>query len=314
MLAWTGERFLPNVGVQIANEHYLRYLFALDLVAGKSVLDCPSGEGYGSNILSSKARGVIGVDISPDAVLHCQDKYQKENLHFKTASMADLSMFADESFDVITCFEGIEHVDQDVQHKALGEFKRVLKNDGLLIISTPNKKVYSDIPNYKNEYHVKEFYEEEFGGFLRLEFPFVSLFGQSIFDTGMLVSLAEVDKPKMRVSFFKSEEEPELRQTEVKDIWTYFVATCSKRTSGAVVNGALLVDPMRRIWEEKTRHFYEQIEFLSSQNGELRRENDLLDRKLKRTTRVLGRTVEGRLRALVHQMHGFLGDFFRRGK
>ena len=42
------------------------------------------------------------------------------------------------------------------------EIKRVLKPDGMLIISTPDKLIYSDKRNFKNEFHVKELYKDEF--------------------------------------------------------------------------------------------------------------------------------------------------------
>ena len=43
----------------------------------------------------------------------------------------------------------------------IAEIARVLKPQGTLILSSPDKKEYSDIPHYTNPYHVKELYYEE---------------------------------------------------------------------------------------------------------------------------------------------------------
>ena len=64
----TGERFLPEIdGAYISYEHWHRYLFASSFVAGKSVLDVASGEGYGSALLALTAASVVGVDVAEDA-------------------------------------------------------------------------------------------------------------------------------------------------------------------------------------------------------------------------------------------------------
>ena len=58
---------------------------------------------------------------------------------------------------MVISFETIEHVDEAMQRGFLTEIRRVLKDDGILIISTPNKEVYSDQYHYHNEFHVKNF-------------------------------------------------------------------------------------------------------------------------------------------------------------
>lgn len=57
------------------------------------------------------------------------------------------------SFDVAVSFETLEHItDHD---KMVAELKRVLKPDGVLLISTPDKLNYSDKPGYHNSFHKK---------------------------------------------------------------------------------------------------------------------------------------------------------------
>ncbi len=158
-LEFTGERFTPECEREIWYEHYHRYAFAKNLVKDKLVLDVASGEGYGSFLLASSAKSVIGVDIDNNSIEHAKGKYNKGNLSYVQASALGLP-FDDNHFDVIVSFETLEHLAQ--HQEMLAEFKRVLKTDGILIISTPDKKHYSDDTGFDNEFHVKELYKHEF--------------------------------------------------------------------------------------------------------------------------------------------------------
>lgn len=158
-LEFTGERFTPECVREIWYEHYHRYAFAKRLVTGKTVLDAACGEGYGSHILSETAKTVTGLDIDKKSIDHAIERYKKDNLSYVQASCTDLPL-ADNSFDVIVSFETLEHLAE--QKEMLSEFNRVLKKDGLLIISTPDKKHYTDATGFTNEYHVKELYKNEF--------------------------------------------------------------------------------------------------------------------------------------------------------
>ena len=47
--------------------HVQRYVYASTFAAGKRVLDCASGEGYGAELLSRHAAQCVGVDIDAAA-------------------------------------------------------------------------------------------------------------------------------------------------------------------------------------------------------------------------------------------------------
>src|SRR5580693_4504241 len=85
-LPWTGERLVPSLTGDIVLEHLHRYLFAMELAAGKDVLDIACGEGYGGNLLAIRARSVTGVDISMETVQHARTKYSRSNLTFLQGS------------------------------------------------------------------------------------------------------------------------------------------------------------------------------------------------------------------------------------
>lgn len=151
-IAWTGERCVPwTEDTQVVYEHYHRYALARDLVAGKRVLDFASGEGYGSAMLAEVAAEVVGVDIDAPSVKHAQLNYGGPTLRFVVGSITDPAVLADAGqFDVITCFEAIEHVED---HAGLMELVRArLAPGGLLLISTPDTEIYSHEHHNCNEF------------------------------------------------------------------------------------------------------------------------------------------------------------------
>jgi ubiquinone/menaquinone biosynthesis C-methylase UbiE len=174
-LAQDGERFIPGMPKIIELEHLHRYRIAAELTAGKRVLDIASGEGYGSFLLSKHAAMVTGVDISGEAIAHATKKYVAENLIFAVGSCSQIPL-GDQTVDAVVSFETIEHHDQHEQ--MLLEIKRVLRPNGWLMISSPNKLEYSDKPNYKNPHHVKELYEAEFISLLSKYFHTLHIYGQ----------------------------------------------------------------------------------------------------------------------------------------
>jgi O-antigen biosynthesis protein len=179
MLEWTGERFLPWIrGSTTAYEHLHRYAYAATLVKNKHVLDLACGEGYGSNILAVNATSVVGIDIDEGVVRHASAKYGSSRLRFLSGPITAVPIPETHSFDAIVCFEAIEHIDN---HEALlGEVKRLLKPDGLFIVSTPNKAIYHDEARDENPFHVKELYFEEFRDLLARYFQNVQFLGQRI--------------------------------------------------------------------------------------------------------------------------------------
>src|SRR5437870_1677877 len=169
MLEWTGERFLPWIKESaVAYEHLHRYAYAATLVTGKRVLDLASGEGYGSKMLSASAASVVGIDIDENVVRHAAEKYSSKTLQFLSGSITSVPIREDHSFDVIVCFEAIEHIDDQIG--LLAEVKRLLKPDGAFVVSTPNKAIYHDESAEENPFHVKELYFDEFQQLLAGQF------------------------------------------------------------------------------------------------------------------------------------------------
>lgn len=200
-LAWTGERYLPFVRGDIELEHLHRYAFARDFVKGKDVLDIACGEGYGSFLLADGAKSVIGVDLSNEVVRHARKKYAAPNLKFEQGNCTSIPI-KDCSIDIVVSFETIEHHNH---HDAmLAEIKRVLRPDGILVISTPERNKMSKISQQRNEFHVKELSHSEFAGLLSHYFKHCTFFGQRI-RYGSLMTQIDTDKIAGTFSFYSGD-------------------------------------------------------------------------------------------------------------
>lgn len=178
LTSYTVERYLPENEGEVANEHIHRYLFSVKYLKGKIVLDIACGEGYGSALQSKYAKRVIGVDLDKAIIEKAKIKYRRINLEFRVGSTSNIPLESS-SVDVITSFETIEHHSEHIE--MMNEIKRVLKKNGILILSAPDKKTYSDDRNYINKFHVKELYINELEKLADIYFNYKVLLKQGSF-------------------------------------------------------------------------------------------------------------------------------------
>jgi 2-polyprenyl-3-methyl-5-hydroxy-6-metoxy-1,4-benzoquinol methylase len=167
------ERFDPQFmrGRLIEAEHLARYWWAAPFVEGKRVLDAGCGTAYGSDILArSGAAKVVGVDIDEE-MLDAVSNLLHEAVSLIGADVRDLP-FENDSFDVVVCFEVIEHVDEP--EAVLDEFARILPARGLLVVSSPNRDVYPP----GNPHHRREFRPDELAELVAARFGHVRLVRQ----------------------------------------------------------------------------------------------------------------------------------------
>ena len=104
----------------------------------QSILNIGPSWGRDYYYLSQLDKTVINIDIAPQT-------------HLPLTSVGDVSQglpFADKYFDVVLIPEVLEHLINDAA--ALGEARRVLKDDGIMVITVP---FYSDGPNYHVRMH-----------------------------------------------------------------------------------------------------------------------------------------------------------------
>jgi SAM-dependent methyltransferase len=231
-LEFTGERVIPGkVDEALWYEHMARYIFAADFVKDKTVLDAGCGSGYGTDFLASQgAKYALGIDISPEAIAYAQAHYQRDNLEYRVMDVTEPDL-NDGSFDVIVAFELIEHLQN--QERFLAEMARVLKNDGLFIISTPNREVYR-LGLEPNPFHTKEFNFEEFYQILSRYFYNVKVLAQ---DYLAGIAIAPVFRDRQQV------EEVIVDHSLIKSkpFHLYFIALCSQATLGSLAHAHKIV-------------------------------------------------------------------------
>lgn len=231
------ERYDPDLadGKIIAAEHQARYRWALDVAAGKEILDAGCGVGYGSAVLSDAgAARVVGVDNDADAVANASSRYGgRDTVEFRHGDLRELP-FEDFSFDLIVCFEAIEHVDR--QDAALDELRRVLREDGHLLISSPNRDVYPP----GNPHHLHEYTPEELAQALATRFEAVDLWRQHTWLASLLLDDASA------ASDLETEIETNVRKLSPLDPGSelYTLAAAGTTTLSGLRGSAILCEPI----------------------------------------------------------------------
>ncbi len=168
------ERYVPGAYWKLTEyEHLPRYRLASHFAQDSRVLDFGCGTGYGAARLALVAESVIGLDISAEALDWARQMHRNPRLVFERRS--DLGRgLPPASFDLVTCFEMIEHVDFETQKAVIRSIADLLKPAGKLVISTPDPRFTADYGD--NPYHLREMTEAEFMALLEPRFKHVTLF------------------------------------------------------------------------------------------------------------------------------------------
>ena len=232
-LPFTGERFTPECVREIWYEHWHRYVFARGFVRGKRVLDAACGEGYGSALLAGEASSVLGMDLDEAAIAHARARYgERANLRFMSGDCTALDLPA-ASLDVVVSFETLEHV--HAQQALIAGFARVLTDDGVLLVSSPDKRTYSDISGFRNEFHVRELYRDELLALLAPQFPHVALYGQKLLFQSAIWAMDSTLQTLSAATSTAQQPQDGLGYDPL-----YFIAICSKRPLQQALPGVAL--------------------------------------------------------------------------
>lgn len=303
----TGERFVPEAmaGSLIEAEHYARYCFGADSAPGRRVLDAGCGVGWGSRILHmSGAASVIGVDVDAGALADARRRVP--GVEFVLGDLAKLP-FQDARFDLVTCFEAIEHVADP--RAVLDELRRVLAPGGVVFVSSPNPCVYPA----GNAFHVHEFEPEELRVELARRFTRTRLWlehahlaatvssvdATPVVDARKVLMLVHpsVDTTVYGIVVASDDDLPDLRGVAVM--------TTSRQFDELVAERAEFLRDHERIVEERTRLIGEhgrahaEANRLAAENTVLRSELIALEERLRRAESRLDATLVDRDQTLL---------------
>jgi SAM-dependent methyltransferase len=228
------ERYVPGDAGEIWYEHWHRYHFALPLAAGRRVVDAACGEGYGTALLASQASHATGVDISPEVVAAARRRYgERANVAYECAR-CEATGLPDGSADVFVSFETIEHLPDP--EALVAEAARVLGPAGVFLVSTPNKRVYSEERNYRNPHHTRELERDEFERLLASRFERVSVFAQRV---DSYSAIWPAGGPGSQVTLLNAPKADPATVAQGLADPMYWIALCGPATAVAAAAGAV---------------------------------------------------------------------------
>jgi 2-polyprenyl-3-methyl-5-hydroxy-6-metoxy-1,4-benzoquinol methylase len=121
-----------SVGYGIGHTRLKRILKLAGDVQGQTVLDAGCARGYLGRQLKERGARVVGFDISPEALKEAAQVLDETHV----CNLEETWPLSSQSVDMVVLSEVLEHVFDPVS--VLKEAHRVLKDDGKIIITTPN--------------------------------------------------------------------------------------------------------------------------------------------------------------------------------
>ncbi len=142
-------------------EHFGRYVTLAGFAKGQRVLDIDCGEGYGSWLLKEwGASSVLGLGVLEEAISAATREFSREGVDFRVADAGDaVSELPAASFDLIACFETIEHVDDP--ERFLAGLRSLAAPGARIFISCANDHVACP-PDQRHPRHLRKYTFEEF--------------------------------------------------------------------------------------------------------------------------------------------------------
>jgi SAM-dependent methyltransferase len=174
-LSLTGERTLPDVPAENYwfRRHLVVYRWIADRCRGLDVVDMACGEGYGTDLLATRAARATGVDANPEAHEHARLKYTRPGVSFARELVESYS----EPCDAVVFLQTIEHLEDP--RAVLDHLRSLLRPGGVAYVSTPNVLTLAPPGAVKsgNPWHVREYRAEEFRELCAASFDSVELLG-----------------------------------------------------------------------------------------------------------------------------------------
>jgi SAM-dependent methyltransferase len=299
------EQLIP-VSSETAYGRLTGYVFARRYVAGKVVADISWDEvGLGSRLLAETAESVAGLANSTEAVDLARSAHPAPNVEYRKVDLPKLP-YPEDHFDAVVALGVVENLEQP--EGLVREARRVLKQDGILMISSLDKLAFADGYDPQGTGYRRGMYAVEFQELLEAHFGRVFLYRQGAVAGGCVLPISgEVAGPAVESTTLSlssphvSEEPPATRSV---------MAVCANGVGLEQEKPYLLLDRDRRVFDE-CEDRAEDVELL---RGEIRQMQEteaqaFLDAlKLRGTEigylRARIRNSDAQIHGLKNQIHG----------
>jgi SAM-dependent methyltransferase len=248
---------------EAAYDRLTGYGFARRYVRGKIVADVGWEEiGYGSRLLAETAESVVGLTHSPETVEQASAIYSAPNVNYQRVSLSELP-YSEGYFDAMVAFgvvENLEHPEDLVR-----EAKRVLKEDGVLVVSVLDKQANTNDRDRGGVNGRRGMYVTEFRKLLEQRFGHVHVYRQGAVAGGFIFPASEelTDTPVTSVRFSLANPDLDTEPPTTRSV----VAVCSDaEVLGQEEQPYLLLDRDRRVFDESE----ERAEDVELMRGEIR--------------------------------------------
>jgi len=233
-------------GAETAYDRLTGYGFARRYVEGKIVADIGWAEvGYGSRLLAETAGSVTGLGSLPEAVDLASAIYPAPNVSYRRANLPELPLSTDH-FDVVVAFGLVENLERP--EALVREARRVLKEDGMLLISARDKQTNDHIPESTDGR--KDMYVPEFREMLERHFAHVQMYRQGAVAGGFVFPATgeeeSIGAPVEVGRFSMAEPHFDAGPPVTRSV----IAVCSDVAEAVEREAYLLLDRDRRVFDE----------------------------------------------------------------
>jgi SAM-dependent methyltransferase len=284
---------------EVAYNRLTAYGFARRYVAGKVVADIGWEEvGFGSRLLAETTTSVVGLTGSEDAADLARAVYPAPNAEYRQADLPNLP-YPEGQFDVVVAFGALENLEQP--EDLVREARRVLKQDGVLLISVPDKRAFVDGRNPEGTGYRRGMYDVEFQELLGSHFGRVLVYRQGAVAGGLVFPISEELNVASIESAPHSSTNPRVgaKPPATRSV----IAVCGDSEALGQQEPYLLLDRDRRVFDE-CEDRAEDVELL---RGEVRQMQETEAQAFLDALRLRGTEI-GYLRARIRnsdaQIHG----------
>jgi SAM-dependent methyltransferase len=239
------------VSSEAAYDRLTSYGFARRYVGGKIVADIGREEvGYGAYLLAETAESVVGLIDVPETADLASAVYSAPNVSYRRVDLTKLP-YSEGYFDVVVVFKVVENLEHP--EDLMREIKRVLKQDGVLIISTLDKQTDANERNRRGIAGRRQMYVAEFRELLVHHFEHVYVYRQGAVAGGFVFPASQeiTDTPVESARFSLTDPTFGAGSPTTRSV---IAVCCDAEGLGQEEQPYLLLDRDRRVFDESEEH------------------------------------------------------------